>query len=131
MIKKIIVLSIIAFWIISCSVTRHKYNDDYIVVYKSERIGEIMPGYITLKRLLNSYDMYNPGSFMGETGRYEIKGDTLRLFPRYEYYESQYPIKELDSLSASPTNFLIKGKELIIIRDSIFDSYYRPRIKLW
>jgi hypothetical protein len=120
--KALGVFIFVAFITSSCAVQKH--GNEYLWIYKRDRIGDVGNGtnYLIL-RSGGLYELYSPDGWAESYwGTFEISNDTLRLGPREYFYHARHKIKkELDTLEVSfssiPTYFIIKKNRLIDITD--------------
>jgi hypothetical protein len=71
------------------------------------------------------YEIYSPYSKGGTTGFFEIKKDTMFLYPKYEFNENLWYKTISDSVSVANTEkYLIQKDKLIEIPDSTYIELY-------
>lgn len=127
--KKYLYCLIVLLELASCSVSR-KENGDFIAVYKVSGSGSLLPAYIILKDFIRTYDYFTPSIGRGEIGRLEIKGDTVILYPRYIYTETDG--YETDSV-AIPKKYLFRGGGLNSLGEDEYEFDYqkKPEFYRW
>ena len=93
----------------------------FVSVYKSDRIGNILPSYIFLKTQPQTFEIYSPAIYGSFFGQWDIRNDTLFLFPEYEYFyrDSESRISKIPPqdtcMLTIPQQYLIKDDSLIDI----------------
>ena len=110
------------FLILICiSVFSCKTQRTSLIVYKCESI--ISPSYIILKAPPKIFEMYSPRIYTSTLGEWYTINDTLFLFPKYEYYESNNGmcmdiITSKDStITSIPQQYIIKKDRIIDVTD--------------
>ena len=126
--KHILIISLLFFLFYSCTNLK-SVNTDYLVIYKQENLGEILPEYILLKNM-NRYELYLPGNKTSILGDFEFENDTLILFPKYEYLDSLISISPFDtSIISISRKFLLDSNNLIDVTDyskfPLLNAFYR------
>ncbi len=95
----------------------------FVSVYKSDRVGNILPSYIFLRTQPQTFEIYSPAIYGSLFGQWDISNDTLFLFPEYEYFyrDSESRISKITpqdtSMPTIPQRYLIKDDSLIDITD--------------
>lgn len=121
-IMKRIILILSCILLFSCKAEKTTLSP-FVSVYKSDRIGNILPSYIFLKTQPQTFEIYSPTIYGSFFGQWEISNDTLFLFPEYEcfYRDSESRISKITpqdtSMPTIPQRYLIKDDSLIDITD--------------
>lgn len=119
---KNVIIVFLCIFLFSCRTDKMTLSP-FVTVYKSERIGNVYPGYIVLKTQPQVFEMYAPGIYTSTIGQWNINNDTLFVFPKYEYYskDSKLLFIEISPADSSVTTirqqYLIKKDCLIDITD--------------
>lgn len=119
---KNVVIVFLCIFLFSCK-TDKTVLSPFVAVYKSERIGNIYPGYIFLRTQPQVFEIYAPGIYSSTFGGWNINNDTLFVFPRYEYYSKDANLNLImvspadSSVTTIPQKYLIKQDNLIDITD--------------
>lgn len=106
----------------SCKVQKTTLSP-FVAVYKSDWVGNIHPAYILLRTQPNIFEIYSPSIYESIFGQWNIKNDTLFLFPKFEYLnrDSKLKLSEVTrqdtSIVTIPQQYLIKNDCLIDITD--------------
>ena len=79
------ILSIALILLFQACTSLKQIQPEYIVLYKQNGVGEVLPDYLLLKDKIKSYEFFFPGLSLSVFGNYDIFDDTLYLYPRYEY----------------------------------------------
>jgi len=118
--KIIVVLFCVLFF--SCA-SRKITLSPFIAAYKSDWVGNINPEYIVLRTQPKVFEIYTPGVYESIFGVWEINYDTLRLFPRHEYFSRNSELKILEitpqdsSVATIVRQYFIKNGCLIDMTD--------------
>lgn len=115
--------------ICSCSVPHYgcsvPHNSNrYFRIYKRINNGPLDPTFLKLKR--NGFELYTPVFEETRVGLWEIRGDTLKLYPSFEYsfIKGKWYIENYDDSISSITSI---PKQYIIKRDMLYDiTDYSP-----
>lgn len=119
---KRIILILSCILLFSCKAEKTTLSP-FVSVYKSDRVGNILPSYVFLKTQPQTFEIYSPTIYGSFFGQWEISNDTLFLFPEYEcfYRDSESRISKITpqdtSMPTIPQRYLIKDDSLIDITD--------------
>ena len=111
--RKCVFLIVIIF--VSCS-TSNTLNMNDIVIYRSYGIGNLKPNTLILNKETKMFNFYYSLIMENVVGSWEIKGDTLLLYPQYEYYKTDMYLKMQNIEGSEPSMTTIEQK--YVIRDN-------------
>jgi len=100
---------------VSCS-TNNTIRMNDIVIYRSYDIGNLKPNTLILNKETKMFNFYYSLIMENVVGLWEIKGDTLLLFPQYEYYKKDMYLKMQNIKGLEPSMTTIEQK--YVIRDN-------------
>jgi hypothetical protein len=92
-------------------------------MYESDWVGHIPPTYILLRTQPKVFEIYSPSIYSSTVGLWNIKNDTLFLFPKCEYFSRNSELKFSEitpkdtSVTTIPQQYLMKNDCLIDITD--------------
>ncbi|MDR2652658.1 MAG: hypothetical protein LBC68_10175 [Prevotellaceae bacterium] len=118
--KNKLIILIMLLILLSCC---HVKNYNYMVVFQGSFNGMYGPDYLTLRMNSKIYEYYTPFLEKGSVGFFEIKSDTITLFPKYRFDEklNYHPIITTDSIF---TKYVKRKNKLIEITD-FYNFYYQ------
>lgn len=111
--RKCVFLIVIIF--VSCS-TSNTLNMNDIVIYRSYDIGNLKPNTLILNKETKMFNFYYSLIMENVVGSWEIKGDTLLLYPQYEYYKTDMYLRMQNIEGSEPSMTTIEQK--YVIRDN-------------
>ncbi len=92
----------------------------FVSVYKSDRIGNILPSYIFLRTQPQTFEIDSPAIYGSIFGQWEISNDTLFLFPEYEYFYRDSESR-MSKISPQDTSMLTIPQQYLIKDDCLID----------
>jgi hypothetical protein len=116
--KKTVLIGVLIIFLASCAI-RNK-SGEYVVVYESPQLGDLVgPCYLIL-RGSKYYEFYFPWGATSDFGEFKISNDTLCIYPsNYEYYHREHSLKE----EATPTEVSFSSIPIYykMVKDKLID----------
>ena len=124
--KKIFILLCV---FVSCTSQKATLSP-FIQIYKDDWVPNIKPSYIILRTESKTFEIYAPSIDESVFGEWNVKNDTLFLFPKYECFNSDFHKVDQDDLSVITVTqrYLIKKDCLIDVTD--YDAAMPEMLKI-